>query len=409
MNTADSDATQEFTTAQVAAMLDLPLSRLRFWVRSGLVRPVREVNHTYLFSIDGVERLRYVAERRRAGAPIEQVRRELAAWSWNRPQPHPWPGPVDQPPAGEQVTGGAQPDGVETGRTRTPRFVVLANQKGGVGKTTSAINLGAALAELGHRTLIIDWDPQANASQALGLTHRELEQGPSVFDCVAGEREREREGERERLGLPVELPQVIRPTALRGLELAPANIQLSGLELELAHRLGREFTLRTICRRNALPYEVVIIDTPPTLGLITVNALVAGEVVVIPVQAEYLSLEGVRQLVHTITIVRDRLNPDLRIGAVLITMYDASTTPDPLAASIRRRIESVFGGRVLTEVIPRSPQVVAAQMQGVPLALFDPAGAATLAYRRIAEKLAKQLGLEVKGHAASAPREAPTR
>ncbi|MBE3576327.1 MAG: AAA family ATPase [Limnochordales bacterium] len=357
----------ELTTGQVAALLGLPLSRVRFWVRYGLVQPVREVNHTYLFNSEAVERLRYVAARRAAGVSLAQIRREVAALAWQAPQP--------APSATHQLVTGSQwaTERQLTARPTaggTPRFLVLANQKGGVGKTTSSVNIGAALAELGQRVLVVDWDPQANASQALGLSPQETEKAPSVFDCVSEKAS--------------SLQEVIRPTAVPRLDLAPANIQLSGLELDLAHKLGREFTLRTICHREPLPYDWVIIDTPPTLGLITINALVAGEMVVIPVQAEYLALEGVRQLVNTVGVVRERLNPALKLVGVLITMYDGN---DPIAPVIRRRVEEVFGKHVFLAVIPRSAKVVEAQMYGQPLNLFAPQDPATGAYREVARML----------------------
>lgn len=379
---ADIPRDIELTTGQVAAMLGLPLSRVRFWVRYGLVRPAREVNHTYLFTSEGVERLRYVAARRAAGVPLGQIGRELAGFAWQTPRP----APVDEPagagafssqtPTERPITDSQrfadvqQFTGDRSTPNRSPHFLVLANQKGGVGKTTSTVNIGAALAQLGQRVLVVDWDPQANASQALGLSPHETETSPSIFDCVSEE--------------AASLRQVIRPTAMPGLDLAPANIQLSGLELDLAHKLGREFTLRTIFHREPLPYDWVIIDTPPTLGLITINALVAGEMVVIPAQAEYLSLEGVRQLVNTVGVVRERLNPSLTLVGVLITMYDGR---DPIAPVIRRRVEEVFGERVFLAVIPRSAKVVEAQMYGSPLPLFDPTGAATAAYQEVARLL----------------------
>lgn len=353
----DSHDEVELTTAQIAAELALPLATVRHWVRRKLVSPQREVSHTYLFSQADLEKFRYIKERRQTGVGLEQIRHELSWFSWSKPDRQP------TPPVAFLDTRASQD---QTG----PRMLVLANQKGGVGKTTSSINLGASLVELGHQVLIIDWDPQANASQALGLTHLQTEHGPSVFDCVHDEQLR--------------LTQVIRPTKLPGLDLASANIQLSGLELDLANSIGRESVLRSICERQPLPYEYVIIDTPPTLGLITLNALAASEWVVIPVQAEYLSLEGVRQLINTMDIVKRRLNPRLTLAAILITMFSDT---EPFAASIRHRIESAFGNKVPTICVPRTPQVVEAQMRGVPLVMLDRDSEAARAYRQLAAVL----------------------
>ncbi|HHT28381.1 MAG TPA: AAA family ATPase [Firmicutes bacterium] len=354
----------EWTTAQIAARLSVPVATVRYWVRCGLVTPFKQVRHTYLFTDSDFERFQYIHQRRRAKVSIAQIRRELSLFSWQ--------GLTEQKRPVPQDLASQHTDRNVEQTARSPRVLVLANQKGGVGKTTSAINLGAALAEQGYRALIIDWDPQANASQALGLTHDETENGPSVFDCVKQQELR--------------LTEVIRSTQMTGLDLAAANIQLSGLELDLANAIDRESVLRSICDRQPLEYDFVIIDTPPTLGLITVNALVAGEWVVIPVQTEYLSLEGVRQLMHTIGIVRQRLNPALKLVAVLITMHNEA---EPLAESMQQRISAVFGERVITTIIPRSVHVVEAQMQGIPIAMHQPESPVTRRYSEVAASLVR--------------------
>lgn len=355
----------EWTTAQIAARLPAPIATVRYWVRCGLVIPSKTVRHTYLFTDSDFERFQYIHQRRLANVSIAQIRRELSLFSWQRPAD-----PKRSAASGSAAVESAMSTAEQP--TRLPRVIVLANQKGGVGKTTSAINIGAALAEQGHRTLVIDWDPQANASQSLGLTHDETENGPSVFDCVKQEE--------------LLITEVIWSTQMPGLDLAAANIQLSGLELDLANVINRESVLRSICTRQPLDYDYVIIDTPPTLGLITVNALVAGEWVVIPVQAEYLSLEGVRQLIHTIDIVRQRLNPALKPAAVLITMFNDT---EPLADSIRQRILEVFGARVITTIIPRSVHIVEAQMQGVPITMYQPTSVVSQRYREVAAALVR--------------------
>lgn len=355
----------EWTTAQIASRLPAPIATVRYWVRCGLVTPSKKVHHTYLFTDSDFERFQFIHQRRQANISIAQIRRGLSLFSWQRLA-------EQNKPAASRCIAVVPTIYSSEQTTSSPRIIVLANQKGGVGKTTSAINIGADLAEQGYRTLIIDWDPQANASQALGLTHVETENGLSVFDCVK---------QQELL-----LTEVIRSTHMAGLNLAAANIQLSGLELDLANAINRESVLRCICQRQLLDYDYVIIDTPPTLGLITVNALVAGEWVVIPVQTEYLSLEGVRQLIHTIEIVRQRLNPTLKLVAVLITMFNDT---EPLADTIRQRILEVFGERVITAIIPRSAHVMEAQMQGVPITMHQPKSLVTLRYREVATALVR--------------------
>lgn len=348
----------EWTTGQVATSLGVPLTTIRYWIRRGLVAPASKAGSTYLFTSEDLERFCYIHRRRQEGVGLTTIQRELSLLSPSEVESTP------QSPSVRLLHEKMDPPSSQL------HVLVLANQKGGVGKTTSAINLGAALVKLGKRVLLVDWDPQANASQALGLTHWQTEGGPSVFDCVHDEQ--------------LKLSEVIRHTKLPGLDLAPANIQLSGLELDLASSIGREAALHTILGRQRLSYDYVVIDTPPALGLITVNALVAGQWVIIPVQAEYLSLEGVRQLMNTMDIVRRRLNPDLRLLAVLITMFDDT---EPLAASVRLRIEEVFDERVPTVCVPRSSQVIEAQIRGIPLAMMAPTSPVVVAYERLASKI----------------------
>ena len=252
-----------------------------------------------------------------------------------------------------------------------PRVLTIANQKGGVGKTTSAVNLAAALSQHGLRALVIDLDPQGNASTALAVPH--AAGSPSMYDVVVK-------------GKPLGDVVVAAPD-LPGLCCAPATIDLAGAEIELVPVVAREMRLRKALTSYLRTAEVdyVIIDCPPSLGLLTVNALVAAQEVLIPVQCEYYALEGLSQLVHTIDLVQTELNPELEISTLLLTMYDARTK---LADAVAEDVRAHFGRRVLDTIIPRSVRISEAPGFGQTILSYDPGSRGARAYVQAAAELA---------------------
>jgi chromosome partitioning protein len=250
------------------------------------------------------------------------------------------------------------------------RIIAVANQKGGVGKTTTALNLAAALAEADRRVLLLDLDPQANATSGLGIENAE----PSIYDVLVD-------------GQP--LQQIVRPTNVPGLDLAPSHIDLSAAELELVAALAREYVLKRAIDRAALDYDVMIIDCPPSLGLLTLNALVAAGEVLIPVQCEYYALAGLAKLIDTVGRVRTALNPQLAIAGVALTMYDGRTN---LARDVVAEVRGSFSGRVFDTLIPRSVRLAEAPSHGEPITVYDPHGSAAQAYRDLAGELIGSAG-----------------
>ncbi len=250
-------------------------------------------------------------------------------------------------------------------RPREPRIITVANQKGGVGKTTTSVNLAAALAILGLGVLVIDLDPQGNASTALGIDHRDPDVN-SVYELLLGE---------------ITLAQAMqRSPANHRLFCVPATLDLAGAEIELVSMVARETRLRNALdldtiRDNDIDY--VIIDCPPSLGLLTVNAMVAAREVLIPIQCEYYALEGVGQLLSNIELVQAHLNKDLWVSTVLLTMYDGRTKlADQVADEVRRH----FGDKVLTTVIPRSVKVSEAPGYGMTIIEYDPGSRGSMSY-----------------------------
>jgi chromosome partitioning protein len=238
-------------------------------------------------------------------------------------------------------------------------IIVVANQKGGVGKTTTAINLGAALAAHGVACLLVDLDPQANATAGLGLSNRERQ--ATVYDVLIDD-------------LP--LADVIIPTVQAGLDLAPSGPDLAGAEVELVPAMAREQRLRRALDSVSARYEAIIVDCPPSLGLLTLNALNAADEVLVPVQCEYLALEGLGQLTGTLEAVRRNLNPRLHLGGLLLTMYDSRTNlSQQVADEVRRHFPSTF-----ETVIPRSVRVSEAPSHGLPISLYAAASPAAKAY-----------------------------
>jgi len=248
------------------------------------------------------------------------------------------------------------------------RVTACTNQKGGVGKTTTVVNLAAYLALSGTPTLVIDLDPQGNATSGLGVDRRSVDR--SVYDALINR---------------MPLGDAVVQTPIAGLDLVPASVSLSGAEVELVPLPARERRLSASLAGLAARYDRVLIDCPPSLGLLTVNALTAADGVLIPIQTEYYALEGLSQLVNTIRIVRETLNPRLEIDGVVLTMYDGRTRLSAqVAAEVRRHLD----GTVYETVVPRSVRLSEAPSHGLPIALYDPASRGALAYGQLATEVA---------------------
>jgi len=247
------------------------------------------------------------------------------------------------------------------------RIISVVNQKGGVGKTTTAINLGAYLAEAGKFVLIIDLDPQANASSGLGIDHRNLERG--VYEAVLG---------------TARMREIVQPTAHETLRVAPATPGLAGLNIELVDMDRREFKLYDSLLEVRNDYDYILIDCPPTLGLITLNGIVAADEVLIPVQAEYFALEGLGQLLETVNLVKDRLRPEIDILGAVLTMYDSRTK---LSDDVMQELYKYFPNNIFRSVIPRSVRLAEAPSFGRSIVMFDATSKGARAYERLAREV----------------------
>ena len=247
------------------------------------------------------------------------------------------------------------------------KIISVASQKGGVGKTTTAINLASCLAQENQRVLIVDVDPQGSASSGLGVNGNDIAVG--TYEVLIGE---------------AQIQQAIRPTSLANLDILPSGQRLSGAEIELVSMLGRESRLKNAIAQVRDNYDYIYLDTPPSLGLLTVNALTASDSVLIPLQCEYLALEGLSQLISAIRLVQDHLNPGLRIEGVLLTMFDARLN---LSQQVADEARKFFSDRVYRSVIPRNVRLSEAPSFGKPIVLYDPNSSGAESYRDLAREV----------------------
>ncbi|MEU5050730.1 ParA family protein [Streptomyces sp. NPDC021096] len=289
-------------------------------------------------------------------------------------EPAPVPGPV---PAVVAVSRETAP--MPMPRPEQTRVMVVANQKGGVGKTTTTVNLAASLALHGNRVLVIDLDPQGNASTALGIDHHA--DVPSIYDVLVDNKK---------------LSDVVQPvTDVEGLFCAPATIDLAGAEIELVSLVARESRLDRAIKSYEQPLDYILIDCPPSLGLLTVNALVAGAEVLIPIQCEYYALEGLGQLLRNVELVRGHLNPKLHVSTILLTMYDGRTR---LASQVADEVRTHFGQEVLRTSIPRSVRISEAPSYGQTVLTYDPGSSGALSYLEAAREIAlRGVGVHYEG------------
>jgi len=258
-------------------------------------------------------------------------------------------------------------DGDRPSPRELPRVIAIANQKGGVGKTTTTVNLGAALAELGYRVLVVDLDPQGNATTGLGIDARNFEL--SMYDVIMRDQSME---------------DCIEPTSVKNLFVAPATIDLAGIEIELVPAFSRELKLKKAIDTIVDDFDFVMIDCPPSLGLITINGLAAAGEVLVPIQCEYYALEGLSQLLRNVNLVSANLNETLEVTTIVLTMYDARTR---LSIDVANEVREHFSERVCKSMIPRTVRLSEAPSFGQPITVFDPASRGAVAYRELAKEV----------------------
>ncbi|MCU1455402.1 MAG: parA [Acidimicrobiales bacterium] len=280
--------------------------------------------------------------------------------------------PLDPPPtSGPAVVDETAADGNAAPkppvRPPLPRIMAVANQKGGVGKTTTTVNLGACLAELGYRTLVVDLDPQGNASTGLGINIRSLQ--ASMYDVILND-------------VPIE--DCVEASSVRNLFVAPASLDLAGAEIELVPAFSREQRLKSALAEVRDDYDYVLIDCPPSLGLLTVNGMAAATEVLVPIQCEYYALEGLGQLLRNVTLVQKNLNPTLEVTTIVLVMYDARTK---LSDQVVNEVREHFGDKVCRIVIPRTVRLSEAPSFGQPIIAFDPSSRGAIAYKELAKEV----------------------
>lgn len=247
------------------------------------------------------------------------------------------------------------------------RTIVVANQKGGVGKTTTAINLSASLAESGQRVLVVDMDPQGNTTSGLGIDKDSEEN--TVYELLLGE---------------AAIEESLKKGVFENLSVIPSNVNLAGAEIELINVESKEYLLKNALDQIKEDYDFILIDCPPSLNVLTINSMCAGNTVLVPIQCEYYALEGLSQLMHTIDLVKDRLNPELEIEGVVFTMYDARTN---LSLQVVENVKNNLNQNIYKSIIPRNVRLAEAPSHGLPITEYDTKSAGAEAYRLLAEEV----------------------
>ena len=254
------------------------------------------------------------------------------------------------------------------------KIVAISNQKGGVGKTTTAINLSANLAQMGKKVLIVDFDPQGNSGSGLGIEINKLKN--TIYEILLGK---------------AFIQEIIQDTCVENLKILPSNINLSGIELDLANQTEKEYKLKNYLSTIAHDYDIILIDCPPSLGILTINALVAADSVMITLQTEYFALEGLTQLMRVIEMAQKSLNPQLLLESVLLTMFDKRTN---LANQVAADVRKFFKDKVYNSIIPRTVKLSEAPSFGKPISLYEPNGTGAKSYKNFATEFIKKITYE---------------